>query len=74
MAATATGNLGNYPSLAFQNIYGGFSAVNNPPPPSVPAASTGGSFQPTGSFGSTASFVVLIGALVAIRLLYEYAG
>jgi hypothetical protein len=67
---------GNLPSLSFANVYGGLS--NNQTirqPPAVPPATLAQSanYQPLGEFGSTASWIVLVVALVAIRLLYEYA-
>ena len=67
---------GNLPSLSRANVYGGFAAAKmNVPPPNVPAATAAQSaqYQPLTGIGSTASWLVLVGLLVAVRILYEYA-
>lgn len=67
---------GNLPSLSRANVYGGFSTKGmNVAPPAVPAATAAqsASYQPLGEMGSTASWLVLVALLVAVRLLYEYA-
>lgn len=74
MAIPVTGNL---PSLSRANVYGGFASSGmNVQPPGVPAATTAQSraTQPASyGLGSPISWMVLVGLLVIVRVLYEYA-